>query len=140
MGSTPMTAMRGDRSLLPTLQYMEERSVSSSSFSSSSTQATESSLSSSRFILRSDRETELKSTTRFALALLNNCAHIHEKLGQTEKAKIFQKRLLSFLLVIIDSGESIQNIIGDEFATDGYLKNVFSGTVFNKDTAPAPVA
>jgi len=136
--STPMTAMRGDRSLLSNLQLTEERSVSS--FSSSSTQATESSLSSSQFILRSDRETELRSTTRFALALINNCAHIHEKLGQTGKAKIFRKRLLSFLLVIIDSGESIHDIIGDQFATDGYLQNVFDGTVFNKETAPAPVA
>jgi len=88
----------------------------------------------------SDREDELKSTTRFALALLNNCAHIHEALGQTDKAKVFQKRLLSFLLVIVDSGESIHDIIGDDTTVDGYLKNVFAATVFDKDTAPAAVA
>jgi hypothetical protein len=87
-----------------------------------------------------DRDNELKSTTRFALALLNNCAHIHQELGQTEKAKVFQKRLLSFLLVIVDSGESIYDIIGDDPAVDGYLKNVFAGTVFDKKTAPAAVA
>jgi len=89
---------------------------------------------------QNDREEELKSTTRFALALLNNCAHIHEALGHTEKAEIFQKRLLSFLLVIVDSGESIHDIVGDDPAVDGYLKNVFNGTIFNKDTAPAAVA
>lgn len=87
-----------------------------------------------------DRDDELKSTTRFALALLNNCAHIHESLGQHDKAKVFQKRLLSFLLVIVDSGESIHDIIGDDPAVDGYLKNVFAGTVFHKDQAPAAVA
>jgi hypothetical protein len=87
-----------------------------------------------------DRDDELKSTTRFALALLNNCAHIHDVLGQSEKAKIFQKRLLSFLLVIVDSGESIHDIIGDDPAVDGYLKNVFAGTVFDKKTAPAAMA
>lgn len=87
-----------------------------------------------------DRDDELKSTTRFALALLNNCAHIHESLGQHDKAKAFQKRLLSFLLVIVDSGESIHDIIGDDPAVDGYLKNVFAGTVFHKDKAPAAVA
>lgn len=87
-----------------------------------------------------DRDDELKSTTRFALALLNNCAHIHQELGQIEKAKVFQKRLLSFLLVIVDSGESIYDIIGDDPAVDGYLKNVFAGTVFDKSTAPAAVA
>jgi hypothetical protein len=72
--------------------------------------------------------------------LLNNCAHIHEALGQTDKALVFQKRLLSFLLVIVDSGESIHEIIGDDPAVDGYLKNVIAGTVFDKDTAPAAVA
>lgn len=87
-----------------------------------------------------DRDDELKSTTRFALALLNNCAHIHDVLGQSEKAKVFQKRLLSFLLVIVDSGESIHDIIGDDPAVDGYLKNVFAGTVFDKKTAPAAMA
>jgi len=87
-----------------------------------------------------DRDDELRSTTRFALALLNNCAHIHEALGQTEKALVFQKRLLSFLLVIVDSGESIHEIIGDDPAVDGYLKNVIAGTVFDKDTASAAVA
>jgi len=87
-----------------------------------------------------DRDDELRSTTRFALALLNNCAHIHEALGQTEKALVFQKRLLSFLLVIVDSGESIHEIIGDDPAVDGYLKNVIAGTVFEKDTASAAVA
>lgn len=89
---------------------------------------------------RNDRDDELKSTTRFALALLNNCAHIHNVLGQTEKAKVFQKRLLSFLLVIVDSGESIHDIIGDDPAVDGYLKNVFAATVFDKKTAPAAMA
>jgi hypothetical protein len=88
----------------------------------------------------SDRDDELRATTRFALALLNNCAHIHEALGQTDKALVFQKRLLSFLLVIVDSGESIHEIIGDNPAVDGYLKNVIAGTVFDKDTAPAAVA
>ncbi len=87
-----------------------------------------------------DREDELKSATRFALALLNNCAQIHEALGQNDKAQIFQKRLLSFLLVIVDSGESIHDIIGDDPAVDGYLKNVLAGTVFDKKTAPAAMA
>lgn len=137
---TAMTALPADRPLPPRLRMMEDRSISSSSFSSSSSSSTQVSSSSSQLILRSDRETELKSTTRFALALLNNCAHIHEKLGQIEKAKIFQKRLLSFLLVIVDSGESIHEIIGEEPVVDGYLKNVFAGTVFDKDTAPAAVA
>ena len=86
------------------------------------------------------RNDELKSTTRFALALLNNCAHIHSALGQHEKAKIFEKRLLSFLLVIIDGGESIHEIIGDDPAVDGYLKNVFDGTVFDRKAAPAAMA
>ena len=89
---------------------------------------------------QSDRDDELKSTTRFALALLNNCAHIHEALGQLDKAKVFQKRLLSFLMVIVDSGESIHDIIGDHPTVDGYLKNVYAGTVFHKETAPAAVA
>lgn len=87
-----------------------------------------------------DHDEELKSTTRFALALLNNCAHIHKSLGQSEKAKVFQKRLLSFLLVIVDSGESVHDIIGDDPAVDGYLKNVFAGTVFDQKTAPAAMA
>lgn len=87
-----------------------------------------------------DRDDELKSTTRFALALLNNCAQIHEALGQNDKAQIFQKRLLSFLLVIVDSGESIHDIIGDDPAVDGYLKNVLARTVFDKKTAPAAMA
>lgn len=87
-----------------------------------------------------DREDELKSATRFALALLNNCAQIHEALGQNDKAQIFQKRLLSFLLVIVDSGESIHDIIGDDPAVDGYLKNVLAGTVFDRKTAPAAMA
>jgi len=87
-----------------------------------------------------DCNDELKSTTRFALALLNNCAHIHESLGQSEKAKVFQKRLLSFLLVIVDSGESVHDIIGDDPAVDGYLKNVFAGTVFDQNMAPAAMA
>lgn len=87
-----------------------------------------------------DREDELKSATRFALALLNNCAQIHEALGQLDKAKIFQKRLLSFLLVIVDSGESIREIVGDDPAVDGYLKNVLARTVFDKKTAPAAMA
>lgn len=87
-----------------------------------------------------DWEDELKSATRFSLALLNNCAHIHESLGQIDKAKIFQKRLLSFLLVIVDSGESIHDIVGDDPSVDGYLKNVLSGTVFDRKTAPAAMA
>lgn len=86
------------------------------------------------------RNDELKATTGFALALLNNCAHIHRVLGQHEKAKVFEKRLLSFLLVIIDGGESIHEIIGDDPAVDGYLKNVFDGTVFDRKAAPAAVA
>jgi len=88
----------------------------------------------------SDRDDELKSTTRFSLALLNNCAQIYHALGESEKALVFQKRLLSFLLVVVDSGESIHDIIGDESAVEGYLKNVLAGTVFNKDTAPAAMA
>jgi len=88
----------------------------------------------------SDRDDELKSTTRFSLALLNNCAQIYHALGESEKALVFQKRLLSFLLVVVDSGESIHDIIGDEPAVEGYLKNVLAGTVFNKDTAPAAMA
>jgi hypothetical protein len=87
-----------------------------------------------------ERDDELKSTTRFALALLNNCAHIHNLLGQSEKANIFQRRLLSFLLVIVDSGESVHDVIGDDHTVDGYLKNVFAGTVFNHKTAPAAMA
>jgi len=87
-----------------------------------------------------DREDELKSATRFALALLNNCAQIHEALGQTDKAQVFQKRLLSFLLVIVDSGESIHDIVGDDPAVDGYLKNVLARTVFDRKTAPAAMA
>mmetsp|Transcript_1195 Transcript_1195/g.2594 ORF Transcript_1195/g.2594 Transcript_1195/m.2594 type:complete len:449 (-) Transcript_1195:247-1593(-) len=87
-----------------------------------------------------DREDELKSATRFVLALLNNCAQIHEALGQIEKAQVFQKRLLSFLLVIVDSGESIHDIVGDGPAVDGYLKNVLARTVFDRKTAPAAMA
>ncbi len=83
---------------------------------------------------------ELKETTRFALALLNNCAHIHSVLGQHEKAKVFQKRLLSFILVIIDSGTSIHDIIGDDPALEGYLKNVYDGAVFDQKVAPAAMA
>lgn len=86
------------------------------------------------------RNDELKATTGFALALLNNCAHIHRVLGQHEKAKVFEKRLLSFLLVIIDGRESIHEIIGDDPAVDGYLKNAFDGTVFDRKAAPAAVA
>jgi len=87
-----------------------------------------------------DLSDELKYTTRFALALLNNCTDIHKKLGQVKKAAIFQKRLLSFLLVIVDSGESIHDIIGDNPAVDGYLKNVYTGTIFDKETSPAAMA
>jgi hypothetical protein len=86
------------------------------------------------------RDDELKSTTRFVLALLNNCCHIHQELGQTEKAKVFQNRLLSFILVIIDSGSSVHDIVGDDPALEGYLKNVFDGTVFHRDNGPAAVA
>mmetsp|Transcript_16733 Transcript_16733/g.38631 ORF Transcript_16733/g.38631 Transcript_16733/m.38631 type:complete len:453 (+) Transcript_16733:469-1827(+) len=139
--TTAMTDIQGDRLPPPPLRFIVDRSISSSSSSSSfSSQATESSPPSSQFILRSDREAELKSTARFAMALLNNCAHVHDKLGQVKEAKKFQERLLSFLMVIIDSGESIHDILGDEPAVDGYLKNLFNGTVFNTDTAPAAVA
>ena len=86
------------------------------------------------------RNGELKETTRFALALLNNCAHIHSVLGQHEKAKVSQKRLLSFLLVIIDSGESIHDVIGDDPVLEGYLKNVYDGAVFDQKVAPAAMA
>ena len=134
--TTPMTALQ--EYISP--PRLEGRSISSSSSSSSSSFSSQVSESSNRFILRSDRDAELKSTTRFALALLNNCAHIHETLGQADNAKVFKKRLLSFLMVIVDSGESIHDIIGDQPAVDGFLKNVFAGTVFDKDTAPAAVA
>jgi len=124
-------------SRLSTLRSTLQRSISSSS----STQATASSSpSSSQRIHHSDHDDELKSTTRFALALLNNCAHIHQRLGQVDKLEIFQKRLLSFLLMIVDSGESVLDVLGDDPAADGYLKNAFAGTFLDKDTAPAAAA
>lgn len=83
---------------------------------------------------------ELTETIRFALALLNNCAHIHSVLGQHEKAKVFHKRLLSFFLEIIDSGASIHDIIGDDPTLEGYLKNVYDGAVFDQKVAPAAMA
>lgn len=86
------------------------------------------------------RDDHFKSTTRFVLAILNNCCHIHQELGQTEKAKVFQNRLLSFLLVIIDNGSSVHDIVGDDQALEGYLKNVFDGTVFQRDNGPAAMA
>lgn len=88
----------------------------------------------------SERDDELRSTTRFALALLNNCAHIHDAFGQTDKAEIFRKRLTNFLMVIVDGSESIYEVIGDDVAVDGYFKNVFTGTVFHTDNAPAAMA
>lgn len=86
------------------------------------------------------RDDDYKSTTRFVLAILNNCCHIHQELGQTEKAKVFQNRLLSLILAIIDSGSSVHDIVGDDQAVEGYLKNVFDGTVFQRDNSSAAVA
>jgi len=86
------------------------------------------------------RDDHFKSTTRFVLAILNNCCHIHQELGQTEKAKVFQNRLLSLILAIIDNGSSVHDIVGDDQAVEGYLKNVFDGTVFQRDNGPAAMA
>jgi hypothetical protein len=85
-------------------------------------------------------EDELRSATRYALALINNCANIHEALGDEHRAKMFRDRLLSFLMVIIDGGESIRHIVNDDQTMDGYLNNVFMGTVFQKGAAPAAMA
>lgn len=71
---------------------------------------------------------ELHSATRYALALINNCAHIHEILGNSDRTSVYRNRLLSFLMLIIDSGESAREIVGDDLALDGYLKNALSSS------------
>merc|ERR1712113_621822 len=84
---------------------------------------------------------ELRSATRYALALINNCAEIHDSLGSTRKADAFRRKLLSFLLMMVDGGESMSAIVSDSDALDGYLKNVFDPIVFRGgESAPAAAA
>ncbi|KAL3904710.1 MAG: hypothetical protein SGARI_004802 [Bacillariaceae sp.] len=42
----------------------------------------------------------------YALALINNCAHIWETLGSTSKAQRFYNHMLSSLMMMIDGGEA----------------------------------
>lgn len=90
--------------------------------------------------LHRGRDEDFKSTTRYALALLNNCGHIHKTLGHTQTAAKFRKQLLSDLMVIIDSVDSVHEVVGDDPAFDGYLENVLAGTVFGTDASPAAMA
>lgn len=87
-----------------------------------------------------DQDDELRSATRYALALINNCAHIHEALGRNDRANVFRNRLLSFLLMMVDGGESMNEIVSDDAALDGYLRNVFSRSIFDTKKAPAAAA
>merc|ERR1712195_28213 len=86
------------------------------------------------------QDDELRSATRYALALINNCAQIHDELGHPQKAILFRSKLLSFLLMMVDGGESMNEIVCDDVALDGYLKNVFSQTIFKTEIAPAAAA
>jgi len=88
---------------------------------------------------RSSEDDEVRNATRCVLALANNCAHIYELLGQFNRARDFRNRLSRFLMVIIDSGESIREVIDDDRVLDGYL-HILERNVFRSEMVLAAAA
>mmetsp|Transcript_32798 Transcript_32798/g.54977 ORF Transcript_32798/g.54977 Transcript_32798/m.54977 type:complete len:228 (+) Transcript_32798:271-954(+) len=69
----------------------------------------------------------------YALALINNCAHIYDALGRPTRAQKFYSHMLSSLMMMIDGGEA-----GKVDQLDGYLRN--ASRLILTDAAPAAAA